>query len=144
MYTDHHTLKYFATSQQTLRDAKKDGVIWCKNFIWNSFIRRDLRKIAKTFSRIMYNMSFTVLESSLIKEINEAQLEAFLECVYCRIEPDRNNMLDPISSNSSSSKFQVHLPISHSISQLIMGQTIQLIRETFWWPNLDEMSISMS
>ena len=75
MYTNHHSLKYFY-SQPDLRGKQGRWAELMQKFHMEILYRtgRD-NVVVDTLSRMMHNMSFTVLENSLLQEIKEAQQE---------------------------------------------------------------------
>ena len=58
--------------------------------------------VADALSRIMYNMSFTVLENSLLQEIKEAQItDLYAQIVRSRLESNMDTSEDFAMSTSS-------------------------------------------
>ena len=75
MYTNHHTLKYFCTQP----DPQVRQGRWAK--LMQEFHMEILyhkgqdNVVVDALSRVMYTMSFTLLDNSLLQEIKEAQEE---------------------------------------------------------------------
>lgn len=102
VYTDHHTLKYFS-NQPDLRGRQGRWAELMQEFHMEILYRngRD-NVVADALSRIVNNMSFTVLENSLLQEIKEAQQQdPYAQKVKARLESRMNNDEDLASSTSS-------------------------------------------
>ena len=67
--------------------------------------------ITNALSRVMNNMSFTILENSLLQEIKEAQLDdPYAQQVRSRLQFSMDTSEGSPLSTSSLSLLQVHLP----------------------------------
>ena len=75
MDVDHDTLKYFC-KQPDLSGRQARWAELMQGFNMRIRYRRGKEnKVADALSRIVHNMSFTVLESALMTEIKETQRE---------------------------------------------------------------------
>lgn len=88
--TRHYTLKYFC-NQPDLKNQQAKWAEFQEFHFKIQYIKKKDNLVIDTLSRMMYNLSFTMLDSSLLQEIKEATNKGeYLSSIWSTIHFEMN------------------------------------------------------
>ena len=165
MDVDHDTLKYFCKQPDLSGRQARWAELMQEFNMMIRYRRGKENKVADALSRIVHNMSFTVLESALMTEIKETQIED--EFVVQSLWPKANVIVPGKIDDLASRKGQVYarytiedgmlkrngkvvVPNQNNLRQRVIREchdspcaghpgvekTYDLVKRDFFWPRM--------